>query len=642
MQAENNSATGENKSQETENKIQESENKTVEENKPQEAENKPIEEKKSQETEDKAQDNSNKEEKKDNEETDWQSETTLYHFLIPIIIFAVALALLVYSMQDPASTVQRLEQEAQKEISAQNLEKAIQCLKEILEKQPENYSAHYQLIRLLLAQNQIELAQYYLDLAIQMYGSLQELLELQASIYQFTNQLDAAEKIYLQLLENYPNFIVAKADLFILYYQKYDWEKAKQYLVDLETNHRKELMNMSFIFPYTYRYWMINGIYDKALTYIRWMMQVNQYSFSLHKNCIEVLSLRGELPLARSMYKEQMEHSTFKSAEFYALVYANALSKKDKVAFLENQKAQDIELMLQKELIIALSDVGRYEEALKICESLQLDSPEDENQQSLWKEHLYYLTGNISNAQTLAESWMMLADNTQHSRVLLDIALQQKDFEKAQSIFEDILKKEKDKIKQWNLQTTAYRIAYEKGNFEEVYKIADQMIKEALPGTSAYQKAQLWLAHNEFVNKSYQKAQQLFHNIANNAIVEPKLRCQAAIWEGISAYFFNKSHQAIFAQYASFPWENYLLQTEYSDILSMFAGKLEQEKMLESTKDKLLANDIYYYLGLYQEMQGNLSQALSFYTQSLSSCLGNEFPYWEAQKAQKRIQGQLK
>ena len=638
MQAENNSATEENKSQEPENKIQEPENKAVE------PENKPVEENKSQEPENKIQDNSNKEEKKANEdeEADWQSETTLYHFLIPIIIFAVALALLVYSMQDPASTVQRLEQEAQKEISANNFEKAIQCLKEILEKQPEHYSAHYQLIRLLLAQGQTELAQYYLDIAIQMYGGLQELLELQASIYQFTNQLDAAEKIYLQLLENYPNFIVAKADLFILYYQKYDWEKAKQYLVDLETNHRKELMNMSFIFPYTYRYWMINGTYDKALTYIRWMLQENQYSFSLNKNCIEVLSLRGELPLARNMYKEQMEKTTFKYAEFYALVYANALSKKDKVVFLEDQKAQDIELMLQKELISALSDVGRYEEALKICESLQLDSPEDENQQSLWMEHLYYLTGNISNAQTLAESWQMLMDNTQHSRVLLDIALQQKDFEKAQSIFEDIFKKEKDKIKQWNLQPIAYRIAYEKGNFEEVYKIAEQMTKEALPGTSAYQKAQLWFAHKEFVNESYEKAQSLFHEIANNAIVEPKLRCQAAIWEGISAYFFNKSHQAIFAQYASFPWENYLLETEYSDMILMFAGKLEQEKMLESTKNKLLANDIYYYLGLYQEMQGNLSQALSFYTQSLSSCLGNEFPYWEAQKAQKRIQGLLK
>ena len=630
MQAENKPQEAENKAVETENKPQEAENKAVEtENKPQEAENKAVE------TENKEEKNVN-----EDEEKGWQSETTLYHFLIPVIIFAIALALLVYTMQDPASTVQRLEQEAQKEISAQNLEKATQCLKEILEKQPDHYSAHYQLIRLLLAQNKVDLAQYYLDLAIQMYGSLQELLELQASIYQFTNQLDSAEKIYLQLLEYYPNFIVAKADLFILYYQKCDWEKAKQYLVDLETNHRKELMNMSFIFPYTYRYWMMQGMYDKALTFIRWMFQQNLYDFSLHKNCIEVLSFRGELPLARSMYKEQLERSTFKSNDFYRLVYANTLSKKDKVAFLESQNAPDMNLI--KELISALSDVGRYEEALKLCEGLQLDTPQDENQQSIWMEHLYYLTGNISNAQTLAESWQMLMDNTQHSRVLLDIALQQKDFEKAQSIFEDIFKKEKEKIKQWSLQVLAYRIAYEKGNFEEVYKIADQMLKESLPGTSVYQKAQLWLAHKEFVNESYEKAQSLFHEIANNAIVEPKLRCQAAIWEGISAYFFNKSHEAIFAQYASFPWENYLLQTEYSDMILMFAGKLEQEKMLEYTKNKMIANDIYYYLGLYQEMQGNLSQALSFYTQSLSSCLGNEFPYWEAQKAQKRIQGTLK
>ena len=184
-------------------------------------------------------------------EKNWQSETTLYHFLVPIIIFAVALAFLVYTMQDPATTVQRLEQEAQQNISQQNFEKAIECLKEILAQQPDNYSAHYQLIRLLLAQSQVEMAQYYLDIAVQTYGNLQELLELQASIYQFTNQLDEAEKIYLQLLEYYPNFIVAKADLFILEYQKYNWEKAKEYLVDLETNHRKELINMPFIFPYT-------------------------------------------------------------------------------------------------------------------------------------------------------------------------------------------------------------------------------------------------------------------------------------------------------------------------------------------------------------------------------------------------------
>jgi len=632
MQEENNTPVENNKPVENNTPVEN--NKPVENNTPEN--NKPVE------NSTPVENNKPVENSQEEKEKNWQSETTIYHFLIPIIIFAVALAFLVYTMQDPATTVQRLEQEAQQNISQQNFEKAVECLKEILEKQPEHYSAHYQLIRLLLAQSQVEMAQYYLDIAVKTYGNLQELLELQASIYQFTNQLDVAEKIYLQLLEYYPNFIVAKADLFILEYQRHNWEKAKEYLVDLETNHRKELINMPFIFPYTYRYWMMQGDYKKALTYIRWMLQNNPYDFSLQKSCIEVLSFRGELPLARSMYKEQLERTTFKESIFYTLVYANTLANKDKVSFLESQDSPDIEIIVQKELINSLASVGRYEEALKLCESVQLDTPEDENQQSLWMEHLYYLTGNISNAQTLAESWMMLVDNTQHSRVLLDIALQQKDFEKAQSIFEDLLKKEKDKIKQWDLQIIACRIAYERGNFEEVYKIANEIIKEALPGTSAYQEAQLWLAHKEFVNESYEKAQSLFHDIANNAIVVPKIRCQAAIWEGISAYFFNKSHQAIFSQYASFPWENYLLQSEYSDLLFMFAGKLEQEKMLESSKIKLLANDIYYFLGLYQEMQGNLSQALSFYNQSLSACLGNEFPYWEAQKAQKRIQGTLK
>ncbi|HRU50668.1 MAG TPA: tetratricopeptide repeat protein [Planctomycetota bacterium] len=587
------------------------------------------------------------------QKNNWQT------FIVPIAIFFIAVGILVYNMQNSGNNLKLLEEEYQKAIQQEDFGQAIKILCNILKKQPENYSTRYQLIRLYLAQNNAIHAQEQLDICFEKFGQLPELLELKGGIFQLQGKLEEAEKVYIEILEAYPEFLYAKIDLFLLEFQKKNWTKATEYLTNLETEHKNELKMIPFLFQHAYNYYMIQGEYDKALIYLKYILQRQTMNFVAQKNCIEILAIQSKLSFARNMYKEMWTNATSVQKNFFLFLYAKTLPILENIKILQDNVATahpQEKNLFQMELLPLLTQVGKYQEALNICQDIEATTQNEMEQKGMWMAHLYYLSGDYQTAKSITESWIPFATRLIQTFALIHIHLQAHEYDIVRNMIAELKQRDLDVDGSYNVLFLECRTEYEAGNFGKAMEIAKSIYNDAPSGLVSYAQTAMLLGSMKFNQKKYEEAREIFQKLIKNPQRAPEYRIKAALWDGIVAYFQDKTQETVWTEHNKIQWDETITNTVWIKLLASLSNqkitqdiqddnKQQQDDNKQETDitpwlhNKLIANDIYYILGIQQEIQGNFEQAHTYYTNGLHSTIGHEFPYHELQLAQQRIQG---
>ena len=252
-----------------------------------------------------------------------------------------------------------LEYESYNDVN--DYKKAIK-LYEDLEKHTNKFEYMQKAIALSLHIKDIKNAQKLADRAVEKYPSHQlNLYKLQSYIYLTQSNIDKAIEVTLKAIKQYPNDYELYEIAGSLYFQKKEYEKAKNYY---ESSYSKQknttsLLNLSNIL-YTY----LDKKVD-AISYLETHSRLYKYDPKIYAKLINIYSEQKDYQALANTYDRMYQHT---HKEYYALkvveIYIQTNKKEDAIKYLQKNNLNNLLLLdLYKEK-------KDYKKAVKLARKL--------------------------------------------------------------------------------------------------------------------------------------------------------------------------------------------------------------------------------------------------------------------------------
>lgn len=194
----------------------------------------------------------------------------------------------------PEEFTKQLFQQALQAQKSQNYDQALKLYHALLQQQPDNIEAHYNLGLLFLRQANLAAATKQFRNVISLFPQAVNAHEHLANIYLQQEQLDLAEKHYNLVLEQHPQDPDVLNNIGILYLKRNELQSAlKQFgkALQADPKHASALNNMAATFLQLDRF-------EDAMTYYLHLLELEPHSLEAHYNLSVALMALGQLDKA--------------------------------------------------------------------------------------------------------------------------------------------------------------------------------------------------------------------------------------------------------------------------------------------------------------------------------------------------------